>query len=261
MAKIVPPKNPAEIEKMRVANRMVVQTYEMMTPHVNAGITTQALNDLCHDFMVNQLGAKPAPLNYRGFPKSICTSVNHGICHGIPNDRKLKDGDIIGIDISLSYDGYYGDSCVTYMIGKPSIQAERIVRCAKECLYLALMQTKPGFNAKNYGKIIEDHAAKYNYSVVREFCGHGIGTSLHEEFEVLHYYEPRSEDVFLEPGMTFTIEPMINVGSRHVKVLPDGWTAVTKDHSLSAQFEHTILVTDTGYEVLTQRADEVIEVR
>ena len=251
-------KSPDEIEAMRVAGRLTAQALMMIGEHVKKGVTTNELNEICHEFITKEHDAIPAPLDYNGFPKSICTSPNYVVCHGIPNDKKLKDGDILNIDVSLSKNGYYGDSCLMFFIGKPSIMAQRLVQCAQEVIYLAIAQVKPGINLKNIGKLIQQHVEKkYNYSVVREFCGHGVGKSLHEEnFQVLHYYEPKSADLILEPGHTFTIEPMINAGKRDIKILSDEWTVVTKDRSLSAQFEHTLLVTDTGFEILTLRDGE-----
>lgn len=246
-----------EIEAMRVAGRITAQTLSMIGQYVKKGVTTDELNEICHEFITKH-DAIPAPLNYRGFPKSICTSPNYVVCHGIPNDKKLKDGDILNIDVSLSKDGFYGDSCLMFFIGKPSIMAQRLVQCAQEVIYHAIASVKPGVNLKEIGKLIQQYVEKkYNYSVVREFCGHGVGKSLHEDnFQVLHYFEPNSADLILEPGHTFTIEPMINAGKRHIKILADEWTVVTKDRSLSAQYEHTLLVTDTGFEILTLREGE-----
>lgn len=248
-------KTAQEIEKMRIAGKLAADTMEMIAPHVKKGVTTDELNTICHNYMVDKLGTTPAPLNYNGFPKSICTSVNHQVCHGIPSDKKLKDGDIIGIDISLSKDGYFADTCKTFIVGKPSIKAERIVRLSKECLYLAINIVKPGVTLGDIGHTIEQHARSHNLGVVREFCGHGIGTSLHEDPQVLHYGKP-GQGLELCEGMTFTIEPMINAGQAAVKILPDKWTVVTKDRNLSSQFEHTILVTENGCEVLTKRQEE-----
>lgn len=250
-------KAPAEIEKMRVAGKLAAEVLVMIEPHVREGVTTNELNDICHDYITQVQKAIPAPLNYLGFPKSICTSVNHQICHGIPGDRKLKAGDIINIDITVIKDGYHGDTSKMFFVGKPSILAERLTRVTQECLYLGIKQVRPGNHFGDIGAIIQQHAEAAHFSVVREYCGHGIGKGFHEPPNVLHYGSPGSGDR-IEPGMIFTIEPMINAGKRHVKLLPDQWTVVTKDHSLSAQWEHTILVTETGYEVLTKRPEEYI---
>jgi methionyl aminopeptidase len=249
-------KDKAAIEKMRVAGRLTAQTLEMIGPHVKAGVTTEALDQICHDYIVNELEAIPAPLNYRGFPKSICTSINDVICHGIPGPKKLKDGDIINIDISVIKDGYHGDSSITFFVGEPSVLAKRLVEATRECLYVGIAQVKPGASIRDIGKAIQAHAKKYNYSIVREYCGHGIGEGFHEEPQILHYESNEQADVILKPGMCFTIEPMINAGKRHVKHLPDNWTVKTKDRSLSAQWEHTLLVTEDGVEILTLRKDE-----
>ena len=244
-----------DIEKMRIAGRLASEVLEMIGPHVKEGITTDELDKICHDYIVNVQKAIPAPLNYHGFPKSICTSVNHVVCHGIPGDRKLKNGDIVNIDITVLKDGYHGDTSKMFMLGKPSILAERLVRITQECMYLGIKQVKPGIHLGDIGHVIQQYAEKNRFTVVREYCGHGIGKIFHEPPNVLHYGKPGTGEV-LKPGMIFTIEPMINAGKRDVKLLPDGWTVVTKDHSLSAQWEHTILVTDSGYEVLTKRKEE-----
>ncbi len=244
-----------EIEKMRIAGKLAADVLMMITPHVKAGITTDELNQICHDYIVNEQKAIPAPLNYHGFPKSVCTSVNHVICHGIPGDKKLKDGDIINIDVTVIKDGYHGDTSKMFHVGKTSILAERLCRVARESMLIGIDMVKPGVRLGDIGHAIQQHAEKENFSVVREYCGHGIGTVFHEEPQVLHYGTPGT-GMELKPGMTFTIEPMINAGKRHVRQLPDGWTVVTKDRSLSAQWEHTILVTDNGHEVLTQRDEE-----
>ncbi|MCX4193361.1 type I methionyl aminopeptidase [Methylophaga sp. OBS1] len=244
-----------EIEKMRIAGQLAADVLMMITPHVKAGITTDELNQICHDYIVNEQKAIPAPLNYHGFPKSVCTSVNHVICHGIPGDKKLKDGDIINIDVTVIKDGYHGDTSKMFHVGKTSILAERLCRVARESMLVGIDLVKPGVRLGDIGHAIQQHAEKENFSVVREYCGHGIGTVFHEEPQVLHYGTPGT-GMELKPGMTFTIEPMINAGKRHVRQLPDGWTVVTKDRSLSAQWEHTILVTETGHEVLTRRSEE-----
>jgi len=248
-------KTPEEIEKMRVAGRLAAEVLEMIEPYVKAGISTDELDAICHDHIVNVQGAIPAPLNYHGFPKSICTSVNHVICHGIPGNKTLKKGDIVNLDITVIKDGYHGDTSKMFYIGKPSVMAERLVNTAYECMKVGIEMVKPGIQLGDIGHAIQSHAETNNFSVVREYCGHGIGMNFHEEPQVLHYGKPGT-GLTLEPGMTFTIEPMINSGKREVKLLPDGWTVVTKDHSLSAQWEHTILVTDSGYEVLTRRQEE-----
>lgn len=229
----------------------------MIEPHVQAGITTEELNQICHDYIVNQQQAIPAPLNYHGFPRSICTSVNHVICHGIPSEKKLKDGDIINIDITVIKDGYHGDTSKMFQIGKTSILAQRLCRVARESMFVGIEMVKPGIRLGDIGHAIQTYAEKENFSVVREYCGHGIGQVFHEDPQVLHYGTPGT-GLELKPGMTFTIEPMINAGKRHVRQLPDGWTVVTKDRSLSAQWEHTILVTDNGYEILTLREEETV---
>lgn len=248
-------KTPSEIEKMRVAGRLAGEVLEMVGPYVRPNVTTDELNQICHDFIVNNQQAIPAPLNYRGFPKSICTSVNHQVCHGIPGPKKLKEGDIINIDITVIKDGYHGDTSKMFIVGKPSILADRLIKTTLECLYLGIEQVKPGAHFGDIGAVIQTHAEKNRFSIVREYCGHGIGKIFHEPPNVLHYGQAGTGEEIL-PGMIFTIEPMINAGKRFVKLLPDGWTVVTKDHSLSAQWEHTILVTETGFEVLTKRQDE-----
>ena len=249
-------KTPEEIEKMRIAGRLAADVLQMIEPHVQAGISTNKLDQICHDYIVNEQKSIPAPLNYRGFPKSICTSINHVICHGIPGDKKLKDGDIINIDITVIKDDYHGDTSKMFLVGKPSIRAKRLVQTTYECLKLGIEMVKPGVHLGDIGHAIQHHAEKNNYSVVREYCGHGIGREFHEDPQVLHY-GLKDTGLIIEEGMIFTIEPMINMGKRHVKLLPDGWTVVSKDRSLSAQWEHTILVTADGHEVLTRRDDEV----
>lgn len=248
-------KNAQQIEKMRVAGRLAADVLEMIVPYVKKGITTEKLDRICHDYIVNEQEAIPAPLNYHGFPKSICTSINHVICHGIPTDKKLKDGDIINIDITVIKDGFHGDTSKMFIIGKPSILAERLCRVAQECLYLGIEMVKPGIRLGDIGHAIEKHAHNNRFSVVREYCGHGIGEEFHEEPQVLHYGRA-GIGLELQEGMTFTIEPMINAGKRHSRLLKDDWTVVTKDKSLSAQWEHTLLVTSDGVEILTKRPDE-----
>ncbi len=248
-------KTPQEIAKMRVAGRLAAEVLEMIEPHVKAGITTAELDRICHDFIVNEQQAIPAPLDYHGFPSSICTSVNHTICHGIPNEKRLKEGDIINLDITVIKDGYHGDTSKMFFIGSPSIQAQRLSKVAYECMCLGIKQVRPGAQLGDIGHAIQQYAEAQSYSVVREYCGHGIGLKFHEEPQVLHYGQAGT-GLLLEPGMIFTIEPMINAGKRHVKLMKDGWTVITKDRSLSAQWEHTILVTEDGYEVLTKRTEE-----
>ncbi len=248
-------KTAEEIEKMRVAGRLAAEVLEMIAPHVQAGVTTDELNTLCHDYIVNEQQAIPAPLNYHGFPKSICTSVNHQVCHGIPSAKRLKKGDLINIDITVIKDGYHGDTSKMFYIGEPSVLGRRVSECSLACLQLGIELVKPGTHLGDIGHAIQRHAEAQGFSVVREYCGHGIGKDFHEDPQVLHYGQPGS-GIELKPGMIFTIEPMINTGKRHVKVLPDKWTVVTKDRGLSAQWEHTILVTETGHEVLTRRAEE-----
>jgi methionyl aminopeptidase len=244
-----------EIEKMRVAGRLAAEVLEMIEPHVQAGKTTDELDKICHDYIVNEQKAVPAPLNYHGFPKSICTSVNHVICHGIPGEKRLKKGDIVNIDITVIKDGYHGDTSKMFFVGDPSIQARRLCKISQECMYLGIDMVKPGVKLGDIGHAIQNHAESNNYSVVREYCGHGIGKEFHEEPQILHYGSPDT-GITIEEGMTFTIEPMINAGKRNVKLMKDGWTVVTKDRSLSAQWEHTILVTANGHEVLTRRKEE-----
>jgi methionyl aminopeptidase len=243
-------KTPAEIEKMRVAGRLAGEVLRMIRPHVVPGVTTEELDHICHDYIVNEQQAIPAPLNYRGFPKSICTSVNHVVCHGIPSNKVLRKGDIVNIDITVIKDGFHGDTSKMYFVGEPSVAAQRLARISHECLVKGIAIVRPGVKLGDIGEVIQAHAEANHCSIVREYCGHGIGREFHEDPQVLHYGN-RGTGMALEAGMTFTIEPMVNAGRRHTKRLPDGWTVVTKDHSLSAQWEHTILVTATGHEVLT----------
>lgn len=248
-------KTPEEIEKMRIVGKLAADVLKIIESHVKPGITTDELDTICHNYIVNEQQAIPAPLNYHGFPKSICTSVNNQICHGIPSNKKLKNGDIINIDITVIKNGYHGDTSKMFLVGKPSILAERLCRVSQECLFIGIEMVKPGIHLGDIGHAIAQHAEAQNFSVVREYCGHGIGTEFHEDPQVLHYGKPGTREK-LEEGMIFTIEPMINAGKRQIKVLPDKWTVVTKDRSLSAQWEHTILVTANGYEVLTLRDEE-----
>jgi methionyl aminopeptidase len=244
-----------EIAKMRIAGKLAAEVLEMIAPHVVVGITTEELDRICHDYIVNVQHAIPAPLNYRGFPKSICTSINQQICHGIPCDKKLKSGDIVNIDITVIKDGYHGDTSKMFCIGDVTPHAKRLVDVTHQALFLGIKEVKPGARLGDIGHAIQKHAESNRYSVVREFCGHGIGKDFHEEPHVMHFGKC-GEGAILKPGMIFTIEPMLNIGKRHMKILADGWTAVTKDRSLSAQWEHTILVTDSGYEILTLRQEE-----
>ena len=248
-------KAPEEIDCMRVACRLAAEVLEMIAPYVQPGVSTDELDQRCHAYIVEVQRAIPSPLNYHGFPKSICTSVNHVVCHGIPSDKRLRDGDVVNVDITVLKDGFHGDTSRMFYLGNPSIKAQRLVETAYECLKVGIEMVRPGLRLGDLGAAIQAHAEARNYSVVREYCGHGIGREFHEEPQVLHYGQPGT-GFMLEPGMTFTIEPMINAGKRQVRLLPDGWTVVTKDHSLSAQWEHTVLVTDNGHQVLTARADE-----
>ena len=251
-------KNNTDIEKMRIAGKLASEVLDFITPHVKPGITTGELDKLCHDYMVNVQKTVPAPLNYAPpghapYPKSICTSVNHQICHGVPGEKVLKSGDIVNLDITVIKDGYHGDTSRMFCVGEPSIQARRLCDVTYDCMWLGIAKVKPGATLGDIGHAIQSHAEKNGYSVVREFCGHGIGKKFHEDPQVLHYGRPGS-GLKLQAGMIFTIEPMINAGRRDIKQLNDGWTIVTKDHSLSAQWEHTVLVTESGYEVLTVSA-------
>jgi methionyl aminopeptidase len=250
-------KTPEEIEKMRTAGRLAAEVLLMIEPHVQAGISTEELDEICYNFIINEQDAIPAPLNYRGFPKSICTSINHVVCHGIPGKKKLKKSDILNIDITVIKDDYHGDTSKMFFIGKPSIKANRLVQTTYDCMKLGIDMVKPGTRLGDIGHAIQQHAESHNYSVVREYCGHGIGREFHEDPQILHYGQ-KGTGLILEKSMTFTIEPMINAGKRHIKLLPDEWTVVTKDRNLSAQWEHTILVTADGHEVLTKRPEEDI---
>lgn len=252
-------KTPEEIAKMRIAGRLAGEVLDYITPFVKAGVSTEELDKLCHDYMVDVQHCIPAPLNYAPhghapYPKSICTSINHQVCHGVPGEKKLKNGDIVNLDITTIKDGYHGDTSRMFYIGEPSIQARRLCETAHEAMWRGIHTVKQGSTLGDIGYAIQSFVEGLGYSVVREFCGHGIGKKFHEEPQVLHYGKPNS-GVRLEAGMIFTIEPMVNAGKSGIKQLGDGWTVVTKDHSLSAQWEHTILVTETGYEVLTLSAD------
>jgi methionyl aminopeptidase len=243
-------KTPEEIEKMRVAGRLAADVLRMIGPHVVPGVATEELDRLCHDYIVGVQQAVPAPLNYRGFPKSICTSVNHQVCHGIPGEKRLKKGDIVNIDITVIKNGYHGDTSKMFYVGEPSVQARRLVQITHDCMMRGIVAVRPGARLGDIGHAIQRHAEAHGFSVVREYCGHGIGREFHEDPQVVHFGEPGT-GMLLEAGMTFTIEPMINAGRRDIKLLPDNWTVVTRDHSLSAQWEHTVLVTPAGVEILT----------
>ncbi len=251
-------KSPYEIAKMRVAGRLAAEVLEMIAPHVIPGVTTDELDRRCHDYIVNEQQATPAPLNYRGFPRSICTSVNHQVCHGIPGNKRLKKGDILNVDITVIKDGFHGDTSMMFILGEGSVQAQRLVRLTQEAMLIGIDQIRPGGRIGDIGHAIQTFVERNGYSVVREYCGHGIGREFHEEPQILHYGLPGTGPEML-PGMCFTVEPMVNAGQRQVKLLPDNWTVVTKDRSLSAQWEHTVLVTETGYDILTLRREEMTE--
>ena len=251
-------KTPDEIEKMRVAGRLAAEVLDFITPFIKPGITTGEVDKLCHDYMVDVQGCIPAPLNYapsgyKPYPKSTCTSVNHQVCHGVPGDKQLKNGDIFNLDITTIKDGYHGDTSRMFQVGETSIQAKRLCEVTFECLWLGIAQVRPGARLGDIGHAIQTYAEQSGFSVVREFCGHGIGARFHEDPQVVHYGKPGT-GVELKTNMIFTIEPMINAGKAAIRELADGWTIVTKDHSLSAQWEHTLLVTETGFEVLTLSA-------
>jgi len=250
-------KTPEEIDRMRASGRLAAEVLEMIEPHVVPGISTGELDRICHDYIVNVQQVIPAPLNYNGFPKSICTSLNHVICHGIPSDTAiLKQGDIVNIDITVIKDGFHGDTSKMFLVGKVAPHAEKLVSITQECLYKAIDIVRPGITLGDIGHIIQQHAESNHFTVVREYCGHGIGKIFHEEPQVLHYGQPNT-GMTIEEGMTFTIEPMINAGSRHTKLSrKDGWTVTTRDRRLSAQWEHTLAVTTSGCEVLTRRQEE-----
>ena len=249
-------KTPAQQEQMRTAGRLAADVLDMIGPYVVPGVTTDELNARCHEYIVNTQQAVPAPLNYRGFPKSICTSVNHVVCHGIPSpDKRLKQGDIINVDVTVIKEGWHGDTSRMYPVGKIAPSAQRLIEITHEAMWIGIRQVRPGAHLGDIGAAIQGFVEPQHLSIVREYCGHGIGQIFHEDPQVLHYGE-RGTGVQLLPGMTFTVEPMVNAGKRHVRLLPDGWTVITKDHSLSVQWEHTVLVTDTGYEVLTLGAAE-----
>ncbi len=248
-------KTAEEIEKMRVAGRLAAEVLEMIGEHVRPGISTEELDRICHDYIVNVQRAIPAPLNYRGFPKSICTSVNHQVCHGIPGNKVLKNGDIVNIDVTVIKDGFHGDTSKMFFIGKPTVLGRRLVDATRKAMWKGIELVRPGARLGDIGHAIQQFVESHGYSVVQEYCGHGIGRGFHEEPQVLHYGSPNT-GIELEAGMTFTVEPMVNAGKRNVKLLPDGWTVVTKDRKPSAQWEHTVLVTADGFEVLTLRKEE-----
>ncbi|MEA3173268.1 MAG: methionyl aminopeptidase [Gammaproteobacteria bacterium] len=250
-------KTPEEQAKMRAAGRLAASVLDMIEPYVQPGVSTDELDKRCHDFIVEELKSIPANLNYRGFPKTICTSINHVVCHGIPGDKRLKSGDIINIDVTVIRDGFHGDTSRMYLVGSAAILARRLTAACHDAMWHGNRQVKPGAHLGDIGHAIQPHAEPQNYSVVREYCGHGIGRIYHEDPQVLHYGKPGT-GMKLTEGMTFTIEPMINAGRRDVRLLNDGWTVVTKDQSLSAQWEHTILVTDSGFEVLTLSASTAL---
>ena len=254
--------NKTDIDGMRAAGKAAASVLEMIGPHVQVGCTTDQLNEICHEYIVNELQCIPAPLHYGGgdgqmpFPKSICTSVNHVVCHGIPSPgKKLKSGDVLNIDITVIKDGYHGDTSKMFFVGEASVLAKRLSQVTQECLYKGIEAVRPGARLGDIGYAIQKHAERQRFSVVREFCGHGIGKVFHDAPQVLHYGK-KGTGMGLEAGMSFTIEPMINAGKRHIKILPDQWTAVTKDHKMSAQWEHTLMVTETGSEIFTLRAEE-----
>ncbi len=247
-------KTAEEQDRMRTAGRMAASVLDMIGEYVQPGVTTGELDRLCHEYIVGELDAIPAPLNYHGFPKSVCTSVNHVVCHGIPGDKKLKKGDAVNIDVTVIKDGYHGDTSRMFFAGDPGVQAARLSDVAFEALWQGIDIVRPGTTLGDIGAVIQRHVEASNFSVVREYCGHGIGREFHEDPQVLHYGQAGT-GLVLQAGMTFTIEPMVNAGKRHVKVLRDGWTVVTKDHTLSAQWEHTLLVTPDGVEVLTLGRD------
>jgi methionyl aminopeptidase len=244
-------KSKDEIEQMRIAGQLAADVLRMIGPHVRAGVTTGELDEICHDYITNHQDAIPAPLNYRGFPRSICTSVNNVICHGIPGDKRLKDGDIVNVDITVIKNGWHGDTSKMFLVGTPTVKGKRICEIAYQSMVTGIEMVKPGVHLGDIGHAIQRYAEGQGGSVVREYCGHGIGRGFHEDPQVLHYGRPGTGDI-LVPGMVFTIEPMINLGRRDTRLLPDGWTVVTRDRSLSAQWEHTIAVTEDGHDVLTR---------
>ncbi len=251
-------KTPDEIAKMRVAGRLAAEVLEFIEPYVQPGVTTDELDKLCHDYIVEEQQAIPAPLNYHGFPKSICTSVNHQVCHGIPSNKKLKKGDIVNIDITVIKDDFHGDTSKMFFVGEPSVLAKRLVDITRQAMFIGIDVVRPGIHVGDIGHAIQTFVEGHHYSVVREYCGHGIGRGFHEGPQIMHYGTPGSGEE-IRAGMCFTIEPMVNAGKRQVKSLNDGWTVVTRDRSLSAQWEHTLLVTEDGHEILTLRKEEMAE--
>ena len=255
-------KTPEEQQKMRAAGAAAAEVLIMIGEHVRPGMSTDHLNRICHDYIVNTLDCVPAPLNYGGgggrppFPKSVCTSVNHVVCHGIPGDKILRRGDVINIDVTVIKDGYHGDTSKMFFVGEPTVLSRRLVQTTHEAMIEGIRAIRPGAHLGDIGHAIQRHVEPKGFSIVREYCGHGIGRVFHEDPQVLHYGKPGT-GVELKPGMTITVEPMVNAGKSDVRLLPDGWTVVTKDHSLSAQWEHTVLVTETGHEVLTLRNGEM----
>ena len=248
-------KTPDEQAKLRVSGRLAADVLDMIGEHVVPGVSTEHLDRLCHEYIVSVQHTIPANVGYRGFPKTVCTSVNHVVCHGIPNERILKNGDLLNIDVAIIKDGYHGDTSRMYYVGKPPIQAQRLTETCHAAMWQAIEKVRPGAHLGDIGQAIQQLTEAAGYSVVREYCGHGIGRVYHEDPQVLHYGEAGT-GMELVPGLVFTIEPMINAGKRHTRVMPDGWTVVTKDHSLSAQWEHMVLVTPSGHEVLTLGAAE-----
>ena len=245
-------KSPQDIERMRVAGRLAAEVLQVVAPHVKAGVSTAELDRICHDHIVNVQKAIPANVGYKGFPATVCTSVNNVICHGIPSPSKiLKDGDIVNIDVTVIKDGWHGDTSRMYVVGKPSVKAQRLVDVTRAAMFEGIRAVRPGATLGDVGHAIQKHVEAERFSVVREYCGHGIGQIYHDDPQVLHYGQPGT-GLRLQEGMTFTIEPMINEGTRHTRVLPDGWTVVTKDRKLSAQWEHTVAVTAGGVEILTR---------
>jgi len=253
-----PLKSPEDLMMMKVAGRLASEVLDFITPFVRPGVSTGTLDKLCHDYMVSVQGTIPAPLNYappghRPYPKSICTSVNHQVCHGVPGEKVLKSGDIVNIDVTVIKEGWHGDTSRMFYVGEPSVQARRLCEVTYECMWKGIDVVRPGATLGDIGSAIQKHAEANGFSVVREFCGHGIGRRFHEEPQILHYGRP-GQGLKLVTGMTFTVEPMINAGKRDIRQLADGWTIVTADHSLSAQWEHTVLVTDDAFEILTVSA-------
>ena len=248
-------KSPEAVERMRVAGRLAADVLDMIGAYVAPGVTTDELDAICHDYITGVQQAVPAPLNYRGFPKSICTSVNNQVCHGIPGNKRLKKGDIVNVDITVIKDGYHGDTSKMFFVGEPSVLARRLVNVTREAMFRGIRAVRPGATLGDIGHAIQSYVEAERYAVVREYCGHGIGREFHEDPQILHYGRP-GDGMELRAGMCFTVEPMVNAGKRFIKLLPDGWTVVTKDRSLSAQWEHTVLVTEEGFEILTLRADE-----